>query len=78
VEPLARSSGLQIEVRAELAEEKQWTDGAALMRTLAAADVLACGHGGLERATLTEPPRWKKGDVFVVDESLTVRHAFRP
>ena len=78
VEPLARSRGLQVEVCPELAESRQGTDGAELVRSLAGADVVACGHGGLEQAALVDPPRWKKGDVFVVDETLAVRCTLSP
>jgi phosphohistidine phosphatase SixA len=78
VAPLARSRGLEIEVRPELGAEGQATVGAALVRSLAADDVLACGHAGLEVAALSAPPRWKKGAVLVVDDALTVRRVLRP
>jgi 8-oxo-(d)GTP phosphatase len=78
VEPLARSRGLQVEMCPELAESRQETDGADLVRTLAGGDVIACGHGGLEHAALADPPQWKKGDVFVLDETLAVRSTLSP
>jgi 8-oxo-dGTP diphosphatase len=71
VEPLARARGLEIEVRPELSEDLQDTDGVALVRSLAGRDVAVCGHGGLERA-LPEAPKWKKGAVLVVGPALEV------
>jgi phosphohistidine phosphatase SixA len=75
VEPLATARGLEPEARAELGEELQQTAGIALVRTFAGSDVVVCGHGGLESA-LVDPPRWRKGAVFVVDENLRVLDAF--
>ncbi|HEX4679370.1 MAG TPA: phosphoglycerate mutase family protein [Gaiellaceae bacterium] len=71
VEPLARVRGLEIEERAELSEERQDAEGVALVRSLAARDVVVCGHGGLEHA-LPDAPKWKKGAVFVVGPRLDV------
>jgi phosphohistidine phosphatase SixA len=71
VAPLARVRVLEIEVRAELSEELQSTEGVALVRSLAGRDVVVCGHGGLEHA-LPDAPRWKKGSVLVVGPSLEV------
>ena len=71
MEPLAHARGLAIDVREELAEERQWTEGAELVRLLAGSDALICGHGGLEQV-LREPPRWKKGAVLIVDARLEV------
>jgi phosphohistidine phosphatase SixA len=71
VEPLARARGLEIEVRPELSEDLQGTEGVALVRSLAGRDVVVCGHGGLERA-LPEAPKWKKGAVLVVGPALEV------
>jgi 8-oxo-dGTP diphosphatase len=71
VEPLARARGLEIEQRPELSEELQGTEGAALVRSLAGRDVVACGHGGLEHVLL-EPPKWKKGMVLVAGPALEV------
>src|SRR5258708_39587701 len=65
VEPLARARRLEIELRSELSEERQWDEGVALVRSLAGHDVVVCGHGGLEWA-LPEAPKWKKGAVLVV------------
>lgn len=69
VEPLARARGLEIELRPELSEELQATDGVALVRSLAGRDVAVCGHGGLEHA-LPDPPAFKKGAVIVVGAGL--------
>ena len=71
VEPLAAARGLELEPRDELGEELQGTAGAALVRSLAGTDVVVCGHGGLETA-LVDPPRWRKGMVFVADDALRV------
>jgi 8-oxo-dGTP diphosphatase len=78
VAPLGIARGLDVEVREELAEEGHWQDGAALVRSLAGTDAAVCGHGGLEHAVLTDPPRWKKGAVLVLDETLDVVDSLRP
>jgi phosphohistidine phosphatase SixA len=71
VEPLAAARGLEPELCEELSEDEQTSAGRALVRSLAGADVLVCGHGGLEDA-LHDPPRWRKGSAFVVDAQLAV------
>lgn len=65
VEPLAAKHGLDIEVRPELGEERQGSDGASLARQLAGDDVALCVHGGLSDITFGE--RQKKGETLVVD-----------
>ncbi len=77
VEPLAHARGLEIEAREELSEERQRSEGAELVRSLAGTGAVLCGHGGLEQV-LQEPPRWKKGAVFVVSEGLEVINVLRP
>ena len=77
VEPLARARRLTVEARDELGEKHQWTAGAELVRSLAGSDVVVCGHGGLEQVLL-DPPRWKKGAVFVVGEGLELLETLRP
>jgi 8-oxo-dGTP diphosphatase len=77
VVPLARARGLEIDVREELGEERQWTDGHALVRSLAGRDVLICGHGGLE-ATVPGAPKWKKGAVLVLGPALELIEVLRP
>jgi 8-oxo-dGTP diphosphatase len=69
VEPLARARGLEIELRPELGEERQATDGVEIVRSMAGRDLVVCGHGGLERA-LPAAPKWKKGAVLVVGPAL--------
>jgi phosphohistidine phosphatase SixA len=69
VEPLARARGVEIEQRLELSEEVGMTEGIALVRSLADRKLVVCGHGGLEQV-LADPPRWKKGMVFVVGPGL--------
>jgi 8-oxo-(d)GTP phosphatase len=71
VEPFAAARGVQPELRSELGEERQMTEGVALVRELAGTDVVVCGHGGLQEA-LHDPPRWRKGSTFVVDPALHV------
>ncbi len=71
VRPLAAARGLEPQLRDELREDLQWTDGVELVRSLAGRDVVVCGHGGLEQA-LPDPPKWRKGAVLVVDKSLRV------
>jgi phosphohistidine phosphatase SixA len=71
VEPLAAARGLEPILRDELGEDRQWRDGAALVGELAGRDAVVCGHGGLE-ATLVDPPKWRKGATFVVDEGLRI------
>jgi 8-oxo-dGTP diphosphatase len=71
VEPLALARGLTIEQRAELSEERQGTEGLALVRSLAGRDIVVCGHGGLEHA-LPDAPKWKKGAVLVLGPELDV------
>jgi 8-oxo-dGTP diphosphatase len=77
VGPLARARLLEIDVREELGEERQWTDGHALVRSLAGRDVLICGHGGLE-AVVPGAPKWKKGSVLVLGPALELLEVLRP
>jgi 8-oxo-dGTP diphosphatase len=72
VEPLAAARGLQVVVREELGEDRQWDDGGSLLHELAPLDVVVCGHGGLEQAALHDPPKWRKGAAFVLDEKLRI------
>lgn len=65
VEPLAAARGLELELRDELGEERQSSDGVALLRSLAGDDVAVCGHGGLTDAAFDEGQ--KKGETLVVD-----------
>ena len=69
VDPLGRARGLETEQRSELSEDLQAVEGVALVRSLVGRDVVVCGHGGLEYV-LADPPRWKKGMVFVVGPGL--------
>jgi phosphohistidine phosphatase SixA len=71
VEPLAAARGVQPELCSELGEDRQMVDGVALVRTLADANVVVCGHGGLQEA-VRDAPRWRKGSTFVVDPELHV------
>jgi 8-oxo-dGTP diphosphatase len=71
VEPLAAARGLGAELCPELGEDRQMSEGVALVRALAGSDVVVCGHGGLQ-AAVRDAPRWKKGSTFVVDAGLSV------
>ena len=75
VEPLAAARGLELELRDELTEEQHYTDGPAFLRSVACRDVLVCGHGGLELG-VPGVPRFEKGDVLVLDETLAVVNRF--
>ena len=77
VTPLAAARGLELERREELGIEQQSVEGAALVYDLAGADVVLCGHAGLELA-LPDPPRWRKSAVLVVDAGLDVVEKLRP
>ena len=77
VSPLAAARGLEIERRDDLGIERQSVEGAALVYDLAGADVVLCGHGGLELA-LPHSPRWRKSAVLVVDAGLNVVEKLRP
>ena len=72
VEPIARARGVQIEELVQLSEDWQGTAGATVVRELASEDIVVCGHGGLEESALDDPPRWKKGSVFVLDADLRI------
>jgi phosphohistidine phosphatase SixA len=71
VGPLAAARDVQPELCPELGEDRQMAEGVALVRALAGADVVVCGHGGLQEA-VRDPPRWRKGSTFVVDPELNV------
>jgi 8-oxo-dGTP diphosphatase len=76
VEPIASARHVDLEVREELAEDRQETDGGALVRSLAGRDIVVCGHGGLERA-LPASPRWRKGTTLIVGPDLAVVDVLR-
>jgi 8-oxo-dGTP diphosphatase len=76
VAPLAATLGLTIDLRHELGEERHDGEGVDLVRSLAHRDVVVCGHGGLH-AALHDPPKWKKGMIFVVGPDLQVVRKLR-
>ena len=76
VVPLAASRGLDVEVRDELRDLRQELDGPGLVRSLAGAPVVVCGHGGLETALGFDVP-WKKGAVLVLDGDLEIVERLR-
>lgn len=76
VRPLAEARGLDVILREELAEDRYWREGSAIVRDLAAGDAVVCGHGGLEDA-LVDAPKWHKGEVFVVDAALRIVEKIR-
>lgn len=65
VEPLARARGLAVEIREELAEERQAIEGAAFVRSLAANDVAVSCHGGLSEVLMGVGQ--KKGEAIVLE-----------
>jgi phosphohistidine phosphatase SixA len=78
VEPLADARGLTIEVREEVWEDVQRTEGAPLVRSLAASDVAVSCHGGLSDALIGEGQ--KKGEAIVLelqDDRLAVAERLR-
>jgi 8-oxo-dGTP diphosphatase len=76
VVPLASARRLAVDVRDELHYARHDAEGAALVRSLAGAPVVVCGHGGLETALGYDVP-WKKGAVFVLDEGLAIVERLR-
>jgi phosphohistidine phosphatase SixA len=76
IAPLAAACGMQPELRGELGVERQATDGIELVRSLVGHDVVICGHGGLEYA-LPDPPKWKKGMIFVIGPRLDLIRKLR-
>jgi broad specificity phosphatase PhoE len=75
VEPLARSRGLDIEVRQELGEERQGEAGAELVRSLVGEHAALCVHGGLSD-TIAGVSQ-KKGEVLVLDDEGKLVERFR-
>jgi 8-oxo-dGTP diphosphatase len=74
VEPLARSRGLDVEVRENLSEEQQGEAGAALVRSLVGEQAALCVHGGLSD-TISGVSQ-KKGEVLVLDDQGNVVERF--
>ena len=60
----------------ELRDLRQALDGPGLVRSLAGAPVVVCGHGGLETALGFDMP-WKKGAVLVLDADLEILERLR-
>jgi 8-oxo-dGTP diphosphatase len=75
VEPLARSRGLDIEVREELSEEQQGEAGVELVRALIGEQAALCVHGGLSD-TIAGVSQ-KKGEVLVLDDDGKLVERFR-
>ena len=75
VEPLARSRGLDIEVREELSEEQQGEAGVELVRALIGEQAALCVHGGLSD-TISGVSQ-KKGEVLVLDDEGKLFERFR-
>jgi 8-oxo-dGTP diphosphatase len=75
VEPLARSRGLDIEVREELGEEQQGEAGADLVRALIGEQAALCVHGGL--SDTVSGVSQKKGEVLVLDDEGNLVARFR-
>jgi 8-oxo-dGTP diphosphatase len=75
VEPLARSRGLDIEVREQLSEDQQDEAGAQLVRSLVGEQTALCVHGGLSD-TISGVSQ-KKGEVLVLDDEGKLVERFR-
>jgi 8-oxo-dGTP diphosphatase len=76
VVPLAAARGLDVETFDELHFHRHDLDGSGLVRSLAGAAVVVCGHGGLETALGYDAP-WKKGAVLVLDGDLAIVERLR-
>jgi phosphohistidine phosphatase SixA len=70
VEPLAEARGLGIEIRSELAEERQGADGPEFVRSLHGVNAALSCHGGLDSAISGES--LKKGAALVLDGDRVV------
>ncbi len=77
VEPLSIARSLAVHEREELGEEEQFDDGAEFVQSLADRNVVVCGHGGLEGLVLDDPPRWHKGETFVLGPHLLLQESLR-
>lgn len=75
VEPLAHARGLDVEVREELAEERQSGDGAEFVQSLCGEDVAVGVHGGLSEAAFGESQ--KKAETLVIDGDCRVVERIR-
>jgi 8-oxo-(d)GTP phosphatase len=78
VEPIAEARGLPIEVRDELSERRQATDGAVLVASLEDGNLLICGHGGLDDRLPDPPRKWRKGATLVLGRGLVVNAQLPP
>jgi 8-oxo-(d)GTP phosphatase len=76
VVPLARTRGLDLELRDELHFARHDSEGVDLVRGLAGVPAVLCGHGGLETALGYDVP-WKKGAVLVLDDALELVERLR-
>jgi phosphohistidine phosphatase SixA len=74
VEPLAEARGLAIEMRPELGEDRQSTDGRALLRSLVDEDVAVCVHGGAQAGLVSEEASFKKGSAWVLGSGDAARY----
>lgn len=61
VEPLARARGLEIQLRAELAADRQDAEAGPLLRVLVEENAAVCVHGGAESGLLPSGARFPKG-----------------
>jgi phosphohistidine phosphatase SixA len=77
VEALAASRSLVVELRDELGEDQQHEQGAEFVRSVGDRNVVICGHGGLDSLLLDDPPRWRKGETFVLDDRLRLSARLR-
>lgn len=75
VQPLAAARGLEVEVRDELGEERQHTEGVDLARSLAGEPVALCVHGGLSDAAFGESQ--KKGETLAIGRDGRIAERLR-
>jgi phosphohistidine phosphatase SixA len=79
IEPLARSLGVDVDVRAELGYERPEHEARALVESLAGVTAVVCGHGGLEVVVLgDQAPKFRKGATFALDDELRLVEKLRP
>jgi 8-oxo-(d)GTP phosphatase len=76
VQALSRARGIEIEVRDELGEDRQESDGAALVQQMLGTAVAVACHGGLAEVVTGESQ--KKAETLVLDARGRVVDRLRP
>lgn len=75
VEPLAHARGLEVELREELGEQRQFGEGADLLHLLLNTNAVVCGHAGI--SDVVTGLSQKKAETFVLDADGRVEKRFR-